>query len=52
MKKHVIQQLKTSAMLKMKLNTLGEELTHWRRLPNAGRDWGQRKRMTGDEMAG
>ena len=30
-----------------------EELTHWKRLSDAGRDWGQKEKgMTEDEMAG
>ena len=41
-------------MLKLKLPTLAtscKELTHWKD-PDSGRDWGQEKGMTEDEMAG
>ena len=39
-------------MLKLKLQYFGhEELTHWKD-PDAGRDWGQEKETTEDEMAG
>ena len=29
-----------------------EELTHWKKNPDARRDWGQQKGTTEDEMAG
>ena len=41
-------------MLKLNSSTLAtscEELTHWKN-SDAGRDWGQEKGMTEDEMAG
>ena len=31
---------------------LCEQLTHWKKIPNAGKDWGQKKRASEDEMAG
>ena len=43
-------------MLKLKLQYFGHlmrELTHWKKDPDAGRDWGKEKKgTTEDELAG